>query len=64
MSMISDSPDSMIKSFCFTSTSINNPLDYHRRQYIEVNGYFKCVAGRQSFLKYNQWESKVFHLIP
>ena len=63
MSMMGDSSDSMIKSFSFTSTCFHNPLDYHRRQYIEVNGYFKCLTGNQAFSKYNQWESKIFHLI-
>ena len=64
MSMMNDDSISSIKSFSFTSTSFNNPLDYHRRQYIEVSGYFKCVVDRQSISKHNQWEFKVFHLIP
>ena len=61
--MMSNGSGNMINSFSITSKNLDQPLDYHRRKYIKVNGYFKCgINNRNS--KYNQWQSKSFHIIP
>lgn len=64
MSMTEDGSDSKITSFSITSTSFQMPMHYHRRQFIEVNGYFLDKIDPHDSPKSTRWKSNTIHLIP
>ncbi len=64
MSMTEDGSDSKITSFSVTSTRFQIPMHYHRRQFIEVNGYFLDKIDTHVSPKCTRWKSKIFNLIP
>lgn len=64
MSMTEDGSDSKITSFSVTSRCFQMPMHYHRRQFIEVNGYFLDKTDTHDSPKCTRWRSNVFYLIP
>lgn len=63
MSMTEDGSDSKIASFFVLSTHFQIPMHYHRRQFIEVNGYFLDKIDTHVSPKYTRWKSKIFNSI-